>query len=83
MTTYYVSPTGSDSAAGTSSGAPWLHPSRALAQMTTGDTLVIGGTLTNPLRGVITTNAANQTYSISSKYGYMCSSLDISTGGIF
>src|SRR5262245_72438 len=51
--TYYLSPTGSDSASGTASNAPWKTFGKALPTLRAGDTLVLlDGTYTNETTGL-------------------------------
>lgn len=64
--TYYISPSGLNSNAGTSSGAPWLTFTFALPRLAPGDTLIlVNGTYTAANSGVMQTicgtNATNGT----------------------
>ena len=80
--TYYVAPDGDDMMAGTSAETAWETIDRLNAQtLVAGDTVTLGGTAKNPLRGsLILDHAGADGTPITVAGGYIAASLNLADG---
>ena len=83
--TYYVAPDGDDMMAGTSAETAWETIDRLNAQtLVAGDTVILGGTAKNPLRGsLILNHAGAEGNPITTSGGYLAASIDVTDGSTY